>query len=43
MSFIELGSLKTVPDIIHEYNAQIRDQSVPLIIDNGECKQTVLP
>lgn len=39
MSIVELKSFKIVPDIIHEYSAQIKEQQIPLIIDNGLCKQ----
>lgn len=39
MSIVELKCFKTVPDIIHEYSPQIKNQQIPLIIDNGKCKQ----
>lgn len=36
MSIIELQGLKTVPDVIHEYNAATKRNQTPLIIDNGK-------
>lgn len=36
MSVFELQGFKTVPDIIHEYNAITKKNQTPLIIDNGK-------
>lgn len=36
MNIFELQSFKTVPDIIHEYGAEIKKNQTPLIIDNGK-------
>lgn len=36
MSIIELQGFKVVPDIIHEYNPQVKANQTPLIIDNGK-------
>lgn len=37
MSIIELKDLKPVPDIVHEYSSNVKDNHVPLIIDNGSA------
>lgn len=36
MDVIELQCFKTVPDIIHEYNATVKQNQTPLVIDNGK-------
>lgn len=28
--------VKTIPDIVHDYPSTLRDEHVPLIIDNGK-------
>ncbi|XP_012263485.1 actin-related protein 5 [Athalia rosae] len=35
MEILELKDSKTVPDIVYEYSAKVRNESTPLIIDNG--------
>lgn len=35
MEILELRDVKTVPDIIHEYSTEIKNELTPLIIDNG--------
>lgn len=35
MNIIELKDLKQVPDIVQEYSPNVKDNHVPLIIDNG--------
>lgn len=27
--------MKSVPDIVHEYSARVKNESIPLVIDNG--------
>lgn len=36
MSIFELKGLKAVPDIVHEYKPTIKNNSIPLVIDNGK-------
>lgn len=38
MSIIELKDYKTVPDIIHEYTPSLKENQIPLVIDNGKIK-----
>lgn len=38
MSVIELKDLKPVPDIVQEYTSNVKDNHIPLIIDNGSLK-----
>ena len=35
MDVLQLKDIKPVPDIIHPYTGKIRNESVPLVIDNG--------
>lgn len=35
MDIIELQCLKIVPDIVHEYSSEIKQNQIPLVIDNG--------
>lgn len=35
MDVIELQCLKAVPDIVHEYSSSIKQNHIPLVIDNG--------
>lgn len=37
MSIFELQGFKIVPDIIHPYQEQIKNNQTPLIIENGKC------
>lgn len=36
MNIFELQGFKTVPDVVHEYSAHIKNNQTPLIIDNGK-------
>lgn len=36
MNIFELQGFKTVPDVIYEYSASIKNSQTPLIIDNGK-------
>ncbi|XP_068991223.1 actin-related protein 5 isoform X1 [Neodiprion pinetum] len=35
MEIFELKDIKTVPDLVYEYSAKIKNDATPLIIDNG--------
>lgn len=35
MDILELKDVKSVPDIVHEYSARVKNESIPLVIDNG--------
>ncbi|XP_051153906.1 actin-related protein 5 [Leptopilina boulardi] len=35
MDILELKDVKSVPDIIHIYSGKVKEESIPLIIDNG--------
>ena len=35
MNTFQLKDAKTVPDIVHEYTKDLRNNKVPIIIDNG--------
>lgn len=35
MELLEFKDVKSVPDIIHPYPASLRNNSVPIVIDNG--------
>lgn len=35
MEILELKDVKAVPDIIHLYHKRIKNESIPLVIDNG--------
>lgn len=35
MEILEFKDLKPVPDIIHEYTNQLKNNAVPIVIDNG--------
>lgn len=37
MTTLELKDTKTVSDPIHAYPKNVRNSSVPLVIDNGKC------
>lgn len=37
MNTFQLKDVKTVPDIVHEYSREIRENHIPIIIDNGNC------
>lgn len=37
MTTLELKDAKTVPDPIRTYPKNVRNSSVPLVIDNGKC------
>lgn len=36
MNLFDLQNIKTVPDVIHEYSAHIKNSQTPLVIDNGK-------
>lgn len=36
MEVLELKDVKAVPDIIHNYPYKIRDEAIPLVVDNGK-------
>ncbi|XP_055917428.1 actin-related protein 5 [Eupeodes corollae] len=40
MNLIKLNDVKAIPDIIHEYKPSLKDNQVPLVIDNGsyQCR-----
>ncbi|XP_066139076.1 actin-related protein 5-like isoform X2 [Euwallacea fornicatus] len=40
MEIVQFIDVKTVPDIVHPYTASLRNNSVPIVIDNGSytCK-----
>ncbi|XP_037936479.1 actin-related protein 5 [Teleopsis dalmanni] len=38
MNIIELSDIKIKPDVFYEYNASIKDEEIPLVIDNGSYK-----
>lgn len=35
MNTYQLKDMKTVPDIVHEYSKDLKNNHVPIIIDNG--------
>ncbi|KAK6630410.1 hypothetical protein RUM43_014755 [Polyplax serrata] len=37
MNTYQLKDVKTVPDIVHEYSKDLKNNHVPIIIDNGSC------
>ena len=36
MNIYPLLDLKTTPDIVHEYPSYVKNNNLPLIIDNGK-------
>lgn len=36
MDILELKDVKSVADIIHTYSGNVKQDSIPLIIDNGK-------
>lgn len=36
MEVLELKDVKAVPDIIHNYPYKIKDEAIPLVVDNGK-------
>nr|XP_022915377.1 actin-related protein 5 [Onthophagus taurus] len=40
MDILEFQDIKTIPDIIHPYTSTLRNNSIPIIIDNGsyQCR-----
>lgn len=36
MSVFELQGFKVVPDVIHEYNPEVKANRTPIIIENGK-------
>lgn len=35
MDILELKDVKSVADVIHTYSGKVKEESIPLIIDNG--------
>ncbi|XP_073985752.1 actin-related protein 5 isoform X2 [Rhodnius prolixus] len=35
MDILEFKDIKTVPDIVHQYTSNLRNNSIPIVIDNG--------
>lgn len=42
MEILTFQDLKTTPDIIHEYTSFLKENNVPIIIDNGNLILRIL-